>query len=112
MPQKRTRLHIKICLDQDGEGKLVNAGSLVKRLAGDPDLPRLVGRHVDLHAASGCAQRRRWGEGGGASMATVTKPSLSSLLTGRKTGATSPVLLDTSLLRDTALARFWPTLTS
>ena len=66
-PQKRTFLHIKICLDQDGEGKLVNAGSLVKRLAGDPDLPRLVGRHVDLHAASGCAQRKRWGgEGGGA----------------------------------------------
>ena len=45
-------------------------------------------------------------------MTAVTKPSLSSLLIGRKTGATSPVLLDTPLLRDTASARFWPTLTS
>ena len=104
MPQKRKRLHIKSCLDQYGEGKLVNDGSSVTRLAGDPDLPRLVGRHVDLHAAFGCAQRKRWG--GAPSMATVTKPSLSSLLTGRKTGATSPVLLDTSLLCDTALAWF------
>jgi hypothetical protein len=39
-------------------------------------------------------------------MATVTKPLLSSLLTRRKTGATSLVLLDTSLLRGTALAWF------
>ena len=87
---------------------MVNAGSLVTRLAGDPDLPRLVGRHVDLHAASGCAAQAL---GGAPSMATVTKPSLSSLLTGRKTRATSPVLLDTALLCDTALAWFWPTLT-
>ena len=33
---------------------------MVNRLAGDPDLPRLVGRHVvDLHATSGCAGVRR-----------------------------------------------------